>query len=75
MLNFLGLRVSEIVGAEAARILGVDKRTVKKWVKNGILKPKRVVRLEYNVFDKVYIQSVAKKLPKDRHKGVPILPR
>lgn len=62
----------EITTKQASQILGIDRRTIWRWVKKGYLESK-IKPINYLVFDEDYIRSFAMKLPKKRGAGIGII--
>lgn len=70
--SFIGSLMQEIFISEFARICNVDTRTVNKWVADRIVTPIRTIPPGFRLFDKADAVKLAKKIPKERKRGLPI---
>ena len=63
----------ELLSHEVLKILKIDRRTLNRWDKQGILKARRVGPLKIRVFDKNEVMKLLKILPKARGQSVHLL--
>lgn len=65
--------MSELITHEVLKLLKIDRRTLNKWDKKGILKARRVGPLNTRVWNKEDVMKLLRKLPRARGQSVQLI--